>query len=163
MSAAPETFIRLTGRLEYPMLIVTASAAGERSGCLVGFSTQCSIDPPRFIVCLSERNHTFLLAQRSDALAVHFLPADAIDLARLFGGETGDEVDKFARCRWHEGPGGLPILARSGWWFAGRILQRCPVGDHHGYLLQPFAAGDAGPGEMLRFGQVKGLSPGHEA
>jgi flavin reductase (DIM6/NTAB) family NADH-FMN oxidoreductase RutF len=162
MSAAAETFMQITGRLDYPMLVVTTATADERAGCLVGFSTQCSVDPARFIVCLSKRNRTFRVAELSNALAVHLLPAAAIDLARLFGSDTGDDLDKFTRCRWHEGPRGLPILDQSRWWFAGEILERHRFGDHHGYLLEPFAAHDAGPGEMLGFGQVKRLSPGHE-
>ena len=39
-------FDRLVNRLDYPMLVVTAEADGERAGCLVGFATQCSIQPP---------------------------------------------------------------------------------------------------------------------
>ncbi|MHB1539220.1 MAG: flavin reductase [Solirubrobacteraceae bacterium] len=54
------------------MAIVTAAADGERSGCLVGFATQCSIEPRRFLVCISVLNRTFEIAQRSNALAVHF-------------------------------------------------------------------------------------------
>ncbi|HEX8931084.1 MAG TPA: flavin reductase, partial [Actinomycetota bacterium] len=42
---------RLVDRLDYPMLIVTAETDGERAGCLVGFATQCSIEPPRFLLC----------------------------------------------------------------------------------------------------------------
>jgi flavin reductase (DIM6/NTAB) family NADH-FMN oxidoreductase RutF len=163
MPSAAATFTRLTGDLEYPMLVVTTVADSERAGCLVGFSTQCSIDPARFIVCLSDKNHTFRVAQRAAALAIHFLPAGATDLAHLFGSETGDEVDKFSRCSWHAGPRGLPILDRSERWFAGEILQRCPLGDHWGYLLEPFAAHDGGPAATLTFSQVKHLTPGHEA
>src|SRR2546423_12427951 len=107
MASPAQTFVQLAGKLDYPMLVVTVTAAGERAGCLVGFSTQCSIDPARFMVCLSDKNRTFRLAQHADALAVHFLPVTGIDLARLFGSETDDEVDKFSRCRWHEGPRGL--------------------------------------------------------
>ena len=43
---------------------------------------------------------------------MHFVPADGEEIAELFGSETGDEVDKFARCAWHEGPAGLPISRR---------------------------------------------------
>ena len=39
------TFNSLVGDLDYPMFIVTACADGERSGCLIGFATQASIDP----------------------------------------------------------------------------------------------------------------------
>ncbi|HEY3729307.1 MAG TPA: flavin reductase family protein [Solirubrobacteraceae bacterium] len=163
MPSATKIFTELTGRLDYPMLVVTAAASDELAGCLVGFSTQCSIDPARFLVCISDKNRTFELAQRSDALAVHFLGADAADLARLFGGQTGDELDKFSRCRWHAGPHGLPIIDRCDRWFAGRILDRRELGDHWGYLLEPFAAQDAGGGDNLAFSQVKQLTPGHEA
>ena len=46
-------FDAIVGNLEYPMFIVTTRAGEEPLGCLVGFATQTSIDPPRFIVCLS--------------------------------------------------------------------------------------------------------------
>src|SRR3954462_8022729 len=104
MAAAEETFQRLVAQLDYPMFIATVAAGGERSGCLVGFATQVSIRPGRFLVCLSEKNHTFRVAQRATHVGVHFVPAEREDLAELFGGETGDEVDKFARTSWHEGP-----------------------------------------------------------
>jgi flavin reductase (DIM6/NTAB) family NADH-FMN oxidoreductase RutF len=163
MASPAETFVQLSGKLDYPMLVVTVTAAGEQAGCLVGFSTQCSIDPARFMVCLSDKNRTFRLAQDADALAVHFLPVTAIDLARLFGSETDDELDKFDRCRWRRGPGGLPILEGCERWFTGEILARWPLGDHWGYLLAPFAAHDDDADSFLPFSQVKGLPPGHGA
>ena len=105
--ATEKTFTSLVGELDYPMFIVTTVAGdGERSGCLIGFATQISIDPPRFLVGLSEKNHTYRVAQRAEHVAVHFVPADGEEIAELFGSETGDEVDKFARCAWHEGPAG---------------------------------------------------------
>lgn len=163
MAATDETFRRLTGELDYFMLVVTTAAGGERAGCLVGFSTQCSIRPPRFLVCLSDKNHTTRVAARADALAVHFLPDTGAHLAELFGSQTGDAVDKFARCRWHEGPEGLPILDECERWFAGRILERRALGDHIGFLLEPVAAQKADAGSTFAFHRAKHLEPGHEA
>src|SRR5919106_332536 len=100
------------------MFIVTVAAGGERAGCLVGFATQCSIDPPRFLICLSDKNRTFRVARDADLLIVHLVPQEADDLAELFGSETGDEIDKFARCGWSPGPGGAPVLDACGNWFA---------------------------------------------
>src|SRR5215208_8451384 len=71
----------LISELDYPMFIVTAASGDERAGCLVGFATQCSIHPPRFLVCLSDKNRTFRVAQGADLLAVHFVPASAHGLA----------------------------------------------------------------------------------
>jgi flavin reductase (DIM6/NTAB) family NADH-FMN oxidoreductase RutF len=145
------------------MFIVTARAGEERVGCLIGFATQASIDPPRFLVCLSHANHTYRRARGALAFAVHAVPADAPGIAELFGGETQDEVDKFARCRWHDGPEGLPILEDCPNWFAGRVLGRLDAGDHDAILLEPFAAQAAPETAELTFHRAKRITPGHEA
>jgi flavin reductase (DIM6/NTAB) family NADH-FMN oxidoreductase RutF len=162
MASATATFDALVGELDYPMFIATTRTGDQLGGCLLGFATQTSIDPPRFLVCLSRRNRTFRLARDADALAVHFVPREATALAELFGGETGDEVDKFARCAWEPGPEGLPILAGCENWFAGRVLERLDLGDHVGFLLEPFEV-RCEPGEVEYFQRVKDVDPGHPA
>jgi flavin reductase (DIM6/NTAB) family NADH-FMN oxidoreductase RutF len=145
------------------MFIVTTRAGSAMAGCLIGFATQCSIDPPRFLVCLSNKNHTCRVAHAADALAVHFVPSSAEHLAELFGGETGDEVDKFARCRWHEGPRGLPILDECDNWFAAAILARHDLGDHVGFHLAPIDAHSAPDFDEFHLPRAKRIDPGHEA
>src|SRR3954466_13676483 len=93
-----EDLEQLTGPLDPPLVVVTVSDGKERSGCLVGFSTQCSIDPGRFAIWVSKANHTFRVGMEADAFAVHFLTEADRPVAELFGGETDDRVDKFARC-----------------------------------------------------------------
>jgi flavin reductase (DIM6/NTAB) family NADH-FMN oxidoreductase RutF len=157
------TVDRLAGDLDYPMCIVTTVAGRERSGCLVGFASQCSIDPQRFTVWLSKANHTFDVAGDARFLAVHFPSRAQADLAALFGGETGDEIDKFDRCRWHLGPDGLPILDDVARWFAGRILERYDTGDHVGHLLEPVAAACGSWAGQLGFQAASVIDPGHDA
>src|SRR5688500_14810059 len=123
MDAPDRVVHELVSTIDYPMYIVTAAAGGERAGWLVGFTTQCSIDPPRFLVCLSDKNRTFRVARRAEVLVVHLVPETEDALARLFGSETGDDVDKFARCEWTPGPHGAPVLAACRNWFAGRVLE----------------------------------------
>jgi flavin reductase (DIM6/NTAB) family NADH-FMN oxidoreductase RutF len=153
----------LVSELDYPMLIVTATDGERRAGCLVGFATQCSIHPPRFLVCLSDKNFTYRVAADADVLVVHLVPAEAKELAELFGSQTGDEVDKFARCSWHEGPRGTPVLDECGNWFAGRILNRMNAGDHCAYLLEPFEAHSDIPEHPFTFHRAKRIEAGHEA
>jgi flavin reductase (DIM6/NTAB) family NADH-FMN oxidoreductase RutF len=152
-------------KLDGPMFVVTAVADdGERSGCLVGFATQCSIDPGRYLVCLSVVNHTHGVAARAGHLGVHLLPADRLDLASLFGERTGDDVDKFADDDWSEGLGGVPILDGCPDWFVGRILDRVALGDHTGYVLDPVAASAVdGPPGFLGLRRAEALHPGHPA
>ena len=155
------SFPQLMALLDYSMLVVTAASDGERAGCLVGFASQVSIHPPRFLVCLSDKNRTFRVAQKARVLVVHFVPAEKRELAELFGGETGDEVDKFERCDWHPGPDGTPVLDALENWFAGRILEQTPFGDHWGFVLEPLE-GQAGRGEgSLTFHRARSIEPGH--
>ena len=146
------------------MLIATTVADGERAGCLVAFATQCSIDPPRFLVCVSDKNRTYRVLERgATAMVVHAVPRDAGYLVELFGGETGDEADKFDRCQWSEGPEGIPLLDLCRSWFAGRIAERVPLGDHVGFVLEPFDGRAEGGGPLFPFSLARRVEPGHEA
>lgn len=159
-----EAFEKLVSMLDYPMYVVTTRVGDQRAGCLVGFTSQVSIGPPRFLVGLSDKNHTYRIARDATHLAVHLLPRTHRELARLFGSETGDHTDKLARAGWHEGPHGLPVLDDAAGWFVGKILGRHALGDHVGFLLEP-VAGDA-PDEfeqLVTFADVHDLEPGHEA
>lgn len=161
-----DAFDALLSSLDYPMFVVTAAAAddGERSGCLIGFATQASIEPRRFLACISVANHTAGVAARAEHLAVHVVPHDRLDLAVLFGHHTGDDVDKFAECAWTAGPRGVPLLDACRARFVGRILGRHALGDHTGYLLEPIAAeGTASPEGYVGFQAVRDLEPGHPA
>ena len=157
-----ETVVKL---LDYPLFVVTTAADGSLGGCLVGFATQASISPPRYLVGLSNKNRTYRLATRATHLVVHVLGADHRPLAELFGGQTGDETDKFARCSWRPGPGGAPILDGVAGWFSGRILERLPMGDHVGMLLAPGSGQvlrpDNGPLDLLTLRGVGDLEAAH--
>lgn len=152
-----------TDRLDYPMYVVTASADGVQAGCLVGFASQCSLNPPRFVVWLSQLNHTYRVARRSAFLGVHLLRRDQHELARLFGGECGERVDKFARVRWQPGRADVPVLTDSCSWWVGRVERQADWGDHVGFHLSPVEAGaDSSPhGKLLRLSDVTDLTPGH--
>ena len=159
-----EAFEKLVSLLDYPMYVVTTRSNGQSGGCLVGFTSQVSIRPPRFLVGLSKRNHTYRVAQQAEHLAVHVVPRRHRELARLFGSDSGDHTDKFAQSAWRPGPNDLPILDDAAGWFVGEVLNRFDVGDHVGFLLEP-GAGSAPEkfDQLVTFADVQDLEPGHEA
>jgi flavin reductase (DIM6/NTAB) family NADH-FMN oxidoreductase RutF len=157
-----DAFEGIAAELDYPMYVVTAAAGGERSGCLAGFGTQCSIDPVRFLICVSKANHTFDLAGRAGTLVVHLLRGGDRELAELFGTETGDEIDKFTRCSWEPGPDDAPVLDGLDW-FAGRVLARHDVGDHVAMVLELVAGSHDRHAPQLGFQALRDLDPGHDA
>lgn len=148
-------------RLDPDMCVVTAAADGERAGCLAGFASQCSMRPQRFVVWLSRANRTYRVARSAHCLAVHLLTREQRGLAELFGGETGDEVDKFARVAWHEGHGGAAVLADAAAWFVGTVLHRTDGGDHVGFVLDPVQWGEGPGGPLLRLSDALPIEAGH--
>lgn len=166
-----DAFAWIVSAADRPVYLVTAFDGRRRAGCLVGFATQASIDPARFLACLSVRNLTYRIAARSRRLAVHVIPRSEVDLVRLFAEETGDEIDKFAHCSWHDGPAGVPVLDAAAAWFAGPVVAHLPLGDHVGHLVAPEAGsvrapeiGAAAPGPALvGSADVTDMSAGHPA
>ncbi|MFD3539172.1 flavin reductase family protein [Streptomyces sp. NPDC058662] len=149
-----------------PVYVVTAAAGGQAAGCLVGFASPCSIEPPRFVVWLSTVNRTYRVACEARYLTVHMLRRDQRALAELFGGRTGDDVDKFAGLDWRPGLGGAPVLAEAGSWFTGRVEGVVAGGDHVGFLLSPAEQSPPGGGAAtpaLRYSDVRDLEAGHPA
>ena len=160
---SPDAFDSLVGAIDYPMFIVTASRDEERAGCLVGFVTQASIDPPRLMVMISKKNHTYRIASTADRLVVHLLGAGNFELAKLFGEQTGDEVDKFSRCEWAPTADGLPVLHGTLGWVVCRVLDRFEAGDHVGHLVEPIYGESTAETRQLGFQKVMSLQPGHAA
>jgi flavin reductase (DIM6/NTAB) family NADH-FMN oxidoreductase RutF len=164
MSSDPFTQVCLS--LDFPMTIVTAFDGREHSGCLVGFHTQCSITPRRWLVCISKANHTCGIAARAEWLAIHLLRDDQHALAQFFGSVSGDSIaphEKFDYCAWRPGPGGTPILEGCDW-LAGRVLERVDAGDHVIHVLEIAETGtehDVAP--QLGSKAIRDIVPGHVA
>lgn len=158
---AEDPFEAIATSLDGPMIVATATDGREHAGCLIGFHTQCSIDPRRWLVCVSKKNRTYRIAAHAEYLVVHFLRADQHALAFVFGDETGDETNKFAQCAWRPGPGGTPILAGCDW-LAGKVIERRDLGDHVGHVLEVIDCAREHPAApQLGFQSVRGVPPGH--
>jgi flavin reductase (DIM6/NTAB) family NADH-FMN oxidoreductase RutF len=98
---------------------------------------------------------------RAARLAVHALARGHVALAELFGGQTGDEIDKFSRCDWVAADDGTPILTAPRTWFLGAIRERIDFGDHIGCVLDPERWHDGGILDHLTVRDLEWLEPGH--
>jgi flavin reductase (DIM6/NTAB) family NADH-FMN oxidoreductase RutF len=158
------TFDALVAAMDPAMIVVTAASGEERDGCLVGFHSQSSIQPPRYTVWLSVENRTYRLAQSATHLAVHALSASHHAVAEHFGGMTGDDVDKLAGVEWTEGPGGVPLLDAVPTRVVGRIVDRLTAGggDHVAFVLEPLRA-DGELEHPFRLSDASDIDPGHPA
>jgi flavin reductase (DIM6/NTAB) family NADH-FMN oxidoreductase RutF len=151
-----------TDRTDFPLVVVTTIGPdGELSGCLAGFTTQCSIEPVRFLVCISRVNHTFDVITRSTVMALHLLGEDQADTASLFGELSGDQVDKFDDLGWHPGPAGVPVLDECVAWMAAGIIGRFDVGDHEAQFIYPMDARAGTSTGLLTRASAPDLQPAH--
>jgi flavin reductase (DIM6/NTAB) family NADH-FMN oxidoreductase RutF len=155
-------FNTLMAALDSPLIVVTTADERERAGCLVEFHVQSSIEPQRYCVWLSKANYTYRVALHSSHLVIHFLTADDLPLAELFGTRTGDTVDKFAGLDVDSGPGGAPVLRQCQHWVAvRRVALLDEGGDHVCLTTEPVAAESAGSFRPLRVSQASHLRAGH--
>lgn len=144
-----------------PAVIVTTHDGRRRSGCLVTYTSPCSMVPPLYGVWLSTLNLTHEVAARAPALAVHFLTEANLPLAELFGGSSGYDRDKFAAAEVTDGPDGIPLLAGTAGHLVGRITARLGTGDHTLHVLDPFEVhATPGTGRRLTFDDVRHIEPG---
>ena len=161
---AEHDFNALMAALDSPLIVVTTTDERERAGCLVEFHGQSSMEPQRYCVWLSKANFTYRVALQSSHLVIHFLTADDLPLAELFGTQTGDTVDKFADLQVDSGPGGAPVLRRCPNWLAvRRIALLDEGGDHVCLTTEPVAVHTSRPFRPLRISQASHLKAGHSA
>jgi flavin reductase (DIM6/NTAB) family NADH-FMN oxidoreductase RutF len=159
-----DDFVTLIASLDPAMAVVTTVSDREQAGCLIGFHAQSSIEPQRYVVWLSKANHTFRVGLHARHFGVHFLREKDVGLARLFGTTSGDRTDKFARCAWEPGPGGVPILTDCPHRFtAMRVALLDEGGDHVCVVLAPTEVAPAASFRPLRLSQTAHLQAGHEA
>ena len=157
-----DAFDRVMRRRNPDMLVVTTAVDGQRAGCLVGFHSQCSIDPVRYAVWLSKTNHTCQLALQATHFGLHFLAESDERLAEIFGTLCSDSTDKFALVDWHADLGDVPIIDACENWAVARRTGFVDEGsDHICFVVEPIAARSHDPLTPLRFETVMHLDPGH--
>lgn len=162
MTVDGQAFDQIMSSLDAPMVVVTAAVEEERAGCLIGFHAQGSIHPRRYAIWLSKANHTFRVAFLAQHVALHFLTGADHDLAALFGTNSGDDVDKFARCDWERSDQGPPLLTRC----PNRLIMRRTGlleegSDHVCFVLEPVAVSAGERFTPLRLSDVTDLDAGH--
>jgi flavin reductase (DIM6/NTAB) family NADH-FMN oxidoreductase RutF len=158
------SFDELIHRLDGSLVVVTAAAGDQRAGCVVGFHTQCSIEPARYALWLSKANLTYRVALFATHVGVHFLTGEDRPLFELFGGTSGDRTEKFDLCDWAPGPGGTPLLTACPTRVVLEIESRWDDGSDHVCVTGAPVDVDLGPPALpLRLAAAVLPAAGHAA
>ncbi|HEX2090526.1 MAG TPA: flavin reductase family protein [Actinomycetota bacterium] len=129
----------LFGRFETTGCIVTASHLGLLSASLVTFTTPCSLNPPRLVVCTRNDTVTNEVVEQSRALAVHPVARGQEDWVAHFSQPTRD-ASKFESVKWRPGVTGSPILEEAVGYVEGEVIASLPAGDHTVRMIEPVGA-----------------------
>ena len=80
-----------------PTVFVTSAAAGRRNVMAAAWSMPVEFTPPRIAVVIDKHTWTRELIAASGGFAICVPGAVRVDLLHAVGGESGRDVDKFAR------------------------------------------------------------------
>jgi flavin reductase (DIM6/NTAB) family NADH-FMN oxidoreductase RutF len=163
MLMSPDDFDKFVTQLDASLVVVTASSDDQQAGCVVGFHTQCSIEPRRYAVWLSKANLTYRVSLFATHLAVHLLAEDDRSLLQLFGGTSGDRTEKFALCDWSPGPGGVPLLTACPTRAVLEITSRWDDGSDHACVVGTPIIAEWTPTTPMRASEANDTEGGHDA
>jgi flavin reductase (DIM6/NTAB) family NADH-FMN oxidoreductase RutF len=91
--------------------IVTAQGADGPAGFLALSASHVTANPPTMLVSIDDRTAALAALTHGRHFAINYLPADARDIAEMFGGRgTIKGVDRFEAGRWHTLTSGAPVF-----------------------------------------------------
>lgn len=110
--------------------VVTSKAGGKINGLTVAWATQVSFQPPLVAVSVGKTRYTHDMIRSSRIFAVNILHEGQVDVARLFGLQSGRNIDKFATIPYETKVTGAPILKDCLAYLDCEVEGAIPVGDH---------------------------------
>lgn len=134
------------GRYATGVTVITCrNAQGERLGLTANSFNSLSLDPPLVLWALRIASTHLADFQQATHFAVNVLGQEHLGLSQRFASPV---PDRFAEGDWHEGEGGVPVLAGAAAVFECATTQQLSAGDHVLFI-----------GQVLAFQQDADVSP----
>ncbi|MGC8849952.1 MAG: flavin reductase family protein [Candidatus Bathyarchaeia archaeon] len=128
---------------------VVSSRKGDKiNGLAVAWMTQVSYQPPLIAVSIGKARYTHEMIESSKVFAVSILHEGQLEVAKLFGLQSGRDFDKFAHAPYEIGVTGSPILKDCLAFLDCEVESSLQVGDHTifvGRILDAGVKGDKKP------------------
>lgn len=108
-------------------VVTTRGSDGVAFGLTMNAVTSLSLNPPLFLICLSNDSSTLKALNESNCFCIHYLASHQQHLSSLFSTKLDN---KFAELRYSIGPLGCPILADVVAASECEVVSKYPGGDH---------------------------------
>ena len=153
---------QLFHRLTLGVYVIGVAHGDSRDAFTAAWVMQASFDPLSLALSVNQLNASYSLIHGSGVFTVNVLKAGQLELARLFGTQSGRERNKLEGARWKPGPSGAPILDEALAYFECELTGSINAGDHevvigrviNGRILDP----DATPMSYSETGDMDGSS-----
>jgi flavin reductase (DIM6/NTAB) family NADH-FMN oxidoreductase RutF len=117
-------------RLTNGVYVVGVAHGGRSDAFTAAWITQVSFDPLQVALSINPAHASYPILIAAGVFAVSVLSQGQIQLARHFGTQSGQAVDKLAGQHWQVALGGAPVLLDALAYLECRVAGRHSAGDH---------------------------------
>jgi flavin reductase (DIM6/NTAB) family NADH-FMN oxidoreductase RutF len=124
VTITPEEHTRLQNvLLQIPCGLVVVGTALEKrvNGMINNTVLQITNSPLRVILGMDKLHFTTDLVKKSQVFSILLLGPEQLPLVKVFGFQSGRQVDKFAGLDWYAGVTGAPVLRQCAGYFECRV------------------------------------------
>jgi len=123
-----ESVAALFQRLTQGVYVVGVSHGEIRNAFTACWVMQVSYDPLLMVLSINPRHSSYKLLNESRSFSVNVLKRGQLDFADRYGRSV--KPGKLVLTEWTTDPNGLPLLREALAWFACRVVNEYPAGDH---------------------------------
>ncbi len=117
-------------QLPAPVAIIGASDGKTTGGLTAAWVTRVSLEPPLMLVAIGHDRFTHGLLTESDEFTISLPRDDQVETARLFGLQSGNEIDKWSEVDHVLLGAGIPAMQDCCARYLCRIVRLFQTGDH---------------------------------
>lgn len=138
--------------LNAPVAVIGVAHGGRTAGLTAAWLSRVSTSPPLLLVAVAPERHTWGVLDAAEGFSVSILRDGDLETGRLFGLNSGRDVDKWGRVEHVLTADGSPALTRCAARLSCRTTSRLPTGDHEIFVGEVVASEvvDGGPALPMR-------------
>lgn len=101
------------GKIQYGVYIISSGAGGKMSGQIANTVMQVTAEPVNLTVCVSKKNFTFELIEKSKKFSVTALSEDTpFEFMGKFGFKSGRDINKFENAGHYVSQNDIPVVTQ---------------------------------------------------
>jgi flavin reductase (DIM6/NTAB) family NADH-FMN oxidoreductase RutF len=148
----PADYVSAISRHVSTVCVITTTFEDVRYGLTATAVSSVSAEPPRLLVCINRSSKTHDAILQSRRFCVNVLTEEQRDVAMVFAGMGGKDVDRFATGSWTTLRTGAPVLAGTAAGLDCMLGESMVQGTHTVFFGDVVATAQASDRDTLLYG-----------